>query len=210
MHKLQKTKAFTLIELMFATVILGVVGIALTSFMISSAKSISWSIRKARITSEFRNFTGLITQDALNSNRMFLYNSFDPGDFNPAGRRARGLSGDCLVLISYQPIPAINSPRFYQKLIVYNRDDRGSLFRREFTFTNPNILDETDAEVVVNAQRNNFSEPRLMFERTIGNSNGQFFFRVNEITFMIHGDIIYEGNIQDVTNTYNLTISTGG
>lgn len=211
MYKKQKQKAFTLVEILFVTVILGIVGIALTSFMIFSARSMSWSIRKSMVTSDFRKFTGQITQDAINSNTIFLYNSFNPGDVTPAGQRSRGLSGDCLVFVSYEPIPAINSPRFYQEVIVYNRDAAGSVFRREFTYPNPNILQtDSNIETIINALRGQFSTPRLVIEETVGNINNQFFYRVNETTFMVHGNVIH-GNInQEITNTYNLTISTGG
>lgn len=215
MQKKQKAKAFTLVELLFSMIILGIVGIALTSFMVFSTESMFWSIRKSMITADFRKFTARITQDALNSNGIFLYNNFDPSavnPVNPADRRAQGLSGDCLILVSLEPIPDINSPRLYQKIVVYYRDNsqNGSVFRRDLTFTPPTEDTSTGIETMISTQRNNLSEPRLMLEETIGNNTSQFFYRVNETTFMVHGEIIHGNNAQEVTNTYNLTISTGG
>ena len=118
------------------------------------------------------------------------------------------------MLVKTTPLPNINSPRFYERIIVYSRDNNSdrSVFRRERIFENPNIPETltTPVETVINDERGNFGAPRLMMEQTTGHSNNQFFYNVNDTTFMIHGELTHGRNIEEINNTYNLTISTRG
>ena len=219
LQKKTKLHAFTLVELMFAIVILGVVGIGLTSLMIGSAKSMRWSINKSLITNDFRQFTLQASQDALNASHAYLYPSFNTNDCDdPGDRRGLRLSGDCLVLVSTEPSPTINSQRFYRRIVIYNRaadasenDIEGNpVFRREITFLNPTIPTTTPIETVLAAQRSNFEDPETVLELSRGLSENQLFLRAANETFIINGEIIHGQNAQRITNTYNLTISTRG
>ena len=201
LQKKTKLHAFTLVEIMFAIVILGVVGIGLTSLMIGSAKSMRWSINKSLITNDFRQFTLQASQDALNASHAYLYPSFNTNDCDdPGDRRGLRLSGDCLVLVSTEPSPTINSQRFYRRIVIYNRA----------ADLNPTIPTTTPIETVLAAQRSNFEDPETVLELSRGLSENQLFLRAANETFIINGEIIHGQNAQRITNTYNLTISTRG
>ena len=211
-----KFRAFTLVELMFAIVILGVIGIGLTSLMINSAKSMKWSINKSMITNDFRQFTMRASQDAINASQAYLYPSFDVNDCDDKGdRRALDLSGDCLVLVTTEPSPTINSQRYYREIVVYNREsatdnDERPVFRRQLRFTTLTIPTTTPVETVLSNQRSNFEEPQTVLQLSRGLSENQLFLRATDETFIINGEIIHGKNAQRITNTYNLTISTRG
>ena len=207
-------QAFTLVEMMFVLVIFGIIGIALASLMTDSARSMLWSVNKSLITNDFRNFTGRISQDTLNASHAYLYPGFDEDSNGFSDRRQVGLSGDCLVLVFTEPLPEINSQRFFQKIVVYfrqvsNTQDR-PVFRTELVFDPPTIPTTTTIEELLAAQRNNFAAPQQVLELSRGLSEGQLFFRVTDEAFLINGEIIHGQNTQRVTNTYNLTISTRG
>lgn len=222
MKKSRYAGGFTLIEIIFATVIIGVIGFILTSFLMNSARSLSWSIDKSLITKDFREFTMQITRDAYNANVAYLYTSFLENDCDtPGDRREIGLSGDCLILIQAEPHPDVNSPRFYRRIVVYYRQPDptglGQLLRTERLFGEP--LNPTNFEVdgeiepfedFLNRERNFFSDPEIVIESTRGLANRQLFNRLSNGTFLITGEIFSGTNESRITNTYNLTISTRG
>lgn len=230
--KKEKTRAFTLVEIMFSVFILGVIGAILTSLMINSAKSISWSIDKSLITNDFRKFTTRITQDTYNANFAYLYPAFNFSVQNTnqnnnqrSDRVAVGFSGDCLVLVQTQAFPNVNSQKFFSRFVVYYRDGNGaekSVVRREFVLPQgvnstanidnaPNFFED-----FLNTQINRLSPPEIVLESTRGHStddlapNGLFFERLTSEAFLVNGEIINGVKSPSTQNTYNLTISTRG
>ena len=204
--------AFTVVEIMFVIVVLGIVGIGLTSLMIKSSRSMLWSVNKSMITNDFRQFTGNISRDTLNANHAYLYP--DLSSMTEDNRREIGLSGDCLVLVSTIPFPTPNSQRFYERIVVYFRDAEGAqnrpVFRTEIVFPTVDEPTTTRIEEFLAAERNNFEQPEMVLELSRGLSENQLFFRATDEAFLINGEIIHGENTQRITNTYNLTISTRG
>ena len=211
-------RAFTLVEIMFVIVILGIVGAGLTSLMIDSSRSMSWSINKSLITNDFRKFTGNMSRDALNASHAYLYP--DLGSMTRTNRRASGLSGDCLVLVSTEPWPTTNAQRYYRRIVIYYRAAGGTpnrpVFRIERDFsiattgtlpTNPTTI---QIETLLADQLNSFTQPETVLDLSRGLSGNQLFYRATNEAFLINGEIIHGNDEQRVTNTYNLTISTRG
>ncbi len=206
--------AFTLVEIMFVIVILGIVGVGLTSLMIDSSRSMSWSINKSLITNDFRQFTGNISKDALNASHAYLYP--DLNSMTKSNRRASGLSGDCLVLVSTDPWPTINDQRYYRRIVIYYRAAGGTpnrpVFRiaRDFPSIPPTNPTTIDIETLLADERSNFTQPETVLDLSRGLSGNQLFYRATNEAFLINGEIIHGNDEQRVTNTYNLTISTRG
>jgi prepilin-type N-terminal cleavage/methylation domain-containing protein len=217
-QKRPTTRAFTLVELMFVLVIFGIVGMALTSLLISSTRSMLWCVNKSMITNDFRKFTGLISRDALNASHAYLYPSFTPGVVsNPDNRREQGLSGDCLVLVSTVPLPDdINSERYYQRIVIYYRQNGSAsdrpVFRTQIDFptTPPSIRTTTTLEQILSNNIGSFDPPEQVLELSTGLSEDRLFYRATREAFLINGEIIHGNKVQQITNTYNLTISTRG
>jgi prepilin-type N-terminal cleavage/methylation domain-containing protein len=227
--KKERTRAFTLLEIMFATVILGIIGTILTSFMINAARGMSWSIDKSLITNDFRKFTNRITQDTYNANFAYLYTDFTAANASQSiDRLAVGSSGDCLVLVQTEPFPNANSQRFFRRIVVYYRvpGEVSPVFRQEVVFdrplanstanngNTPNPTPDPDYfENFLIAQITNLSPPQTVLQSTrglSGISSNQFFERLTSEAFLITGEIINGVNSPSTTNTYNLTISTRG
>jgi prepilin-type N-terminal cleavage/methylation domain-containing protein len=214
----QTNHAFTLVEIIFVLVILGVVGAGLTSLIIDSSRSMAWSINKSMITNDFRQFTGKISQDALNASHAYLYPDFNSITRN--NRRETRLSGDCLVLVSTEPFrTSINAPRSYQRIVIYYRDASDTPTRPVFRierFFDPRTIDPRSIPTTIQiedllaAERNRFGQPETVIEQSRGLSGNQLFYRATDEAFLINGEIIHGNDSQRVTNTYNLTISTRG
>lgn len=215
-----KSRGFSLIELMFAIVIIGVIGIMLTSFMRDSSRSMLWSVNKSMITNDFRQFTQQIGNDAINADYVFLYSNFAVDNHNDRDDRVQSpFSGDFLVFVETGPFPNVASPRFYESITVYFRepgtDANRPAFRSRVDFpqgVNPAGFDlvNADFETLLTSQRNaiidNATEVLQLVQGLTGN---RLFRRINNgQAFLVNGEIIHGTNAQQVTNTYNLTIST--
>ena len=224
LNKKNKADAFTLVEIMFVLVILGVIGVILTSFMTSSARSMLWSVNKSLITSDFRKFTGQITKDAYNASVAYLYSTATPGvDYQTSTQQIDvGLSGDCLFLVQTEPFPNTDSPRYFRRIVAYYRQpilhSDGRVIRNELVFddaTPANLASNVDRDAdffedFVNANLDSFAGEEVVLESTRGLADGQLFRRLRDGTFLINGEIINGVNSPSVSNTYNLTISTRG
>lgn len=227
LKKKDKTSAFSLVEIMYVTGILGIIGFILTSFMRDSARSMSWSIDKSLITRDFRLFTMNMTQDAYNANFAYLYPSLNLADRDEFDdRRELGQSGDCLVLVKTEPSPNTNSQRFFRRIVIYYRQVTASgdmaVLRQVIEFANPT---ESTANVGSTPNPSFFEEflrdqtgradlaqPEIVLESTRGLAEDQLFLLLDDVdgTFLINGEIINGLNADRITNTYNLTISTRG
>lgn len=204
---------YTLVEIMVATFILGIVGLGLFAFTTESAKSAFWSVNKSLITKDFRQFTQELSQDALNASHAYLYRSFNPADCDADDDRVG--NGECLVLITTTPFPQPNDDRFYDKVVIYYRAAAGPqerpVFRIERDMASPpTIPTTTPIEDFIAAERSNFTQPVTVIESTTGLANGQLFNRITNEAFLINAEINYGNEFKKVSNTYNLTISTRG
>ena len=202
---------------MFALTILGIVGAALTSLIIDASRSMLWAVNKSEITNDVRSFPLRIGNETVNANFAYLYPDFTPGSLTINNRLASGLSGDCLVLVYTEPFPNIDSQPSFERIIVYFRTANATglspVFRAEANF--PLAAFPTDAvtpfENFLAAQIGSFGPAVQVLELSRGlTSNNQLFRAADDNTFVINGEIIHGTNIQRVTNTFNLTISTRG
>lgn len=231
LKKKDKTGAFSLVEIMYVTGIISIIGLILTSFMRDSARSMSWSVDKSLITRDFRLFTMNVTQDAYNANFAYLYPSLNLADRDESSdQRGLGQSGDCLVLVKTEPFPSTNSQRFFRQIIIYYRQVTASgdmaVLRQVIDFTHAtestaNVGNTTNPnpnpdffEDFLNRQMNrtNLNPPETVLESTRGLAGDHLFLLLDDVdgTFLINGEIINGLNADRITNTYNLTISTRG
>lgn len=224
--KTQKKKsgshAFTLVEVMFVVTIFGIVGAGLTSLMIDVSRSMLWTVNKSKITNDVRLFTLEISNEAVNANYAYLYSSFNIGDCDDmSDRRDIAFSGDCLILV-YTEFPEFdpenNSEPYYERIVVYYRsaDTEGysPVFRREANFPSGTFLTsaygEDGFESFLAEQFGSFGDEEEVLQLSKGLTNNQLFRVIGDHTIVINGEIIHGKNIQQITNTFNLTISTRG
>lgn len=210
--------AFTLVEIMFVVTIFGIVGAGLTSFIIDASRSMLWTVNKSKITTDVRLFTLKINNEAVNANDAYLYSSFDAGNCDEeSDRRKIGFSGDCLMLV-YKEFPILGSETYYERIIVYYRsaDTEGysPVFRTEANFppgTFPtSAYGEDGFESFLIEQFGAFGDKEEVLQLSKGLTDNQLFRVIGDHTIVINGEIIHGKNVQQITNTFNLTISTRG
>ncbi len=220
-RKTMKQKlGFTLTEVMFATSILSIASLGLANFTLDSLYGIFWATNKSKISADVRLFTMRITKETLGANTGIVYKSFSFQDRDEYGdRRQSGQSGDCLVLISYDPYPNIDDPKHYTKLTFFFRrpDENGEspVYRAEKVFSTPQPIqtdkgvDHVEAFIAKHFPDNNAEYP-VVLELSRGLADGNLFRDFGNNTFLVNGEILHGNTVKEVTNTYNLTISPRG
>ena len=224
--KIQKKKpgshAFTLVEIMFVVTIFGIVGAGLTSLIIDASRSMLWTVNKSKITNDVRLFTLKINNEAVNANYAYLYSNFNQG----SDQKDIDASGDCLML-AYIEFPVSDTlgddppPPYYERIIVYYRsaDTEGysPVFRAEAVFPEGTFLtsaygenDEDGFDAFLTEQFNSFGDAEEVLQLSKGLTDNQLFRVIGNHTIVINGEIIHGENVQQITNTFNLTISTRG
>lgn len=201
---------------MFVMAIMSLLTIGLLAFMIDMARGMSWATNKARIVGDVRNFTTRITNEAFDANVGYVYRGFSLAQRNNAGdRRGSGLSGDCLVLIHKERFPTMTDPEHYSKIVVFFRlpdaAGVGPVYRAEVEFSPPVNPGSDDFETFMAKHfPNNPTGFPIVLELSRGLTDGSLFQNRGENSFLVNGEILHGNDNDEVTNTYNLTISPRG
>jgi type II secretory pathway pseudopilin PulG len=211
----QRHSAFSLVEIMAVLTIFGFVAIGLTAFMISSMQGMFWAANKSQITSDVRNFSLRLSKETLGARTAFIYSSFAAEDRSSIGkRRDSGQTGDCLVLIYYDPYPTVDDDLHYTKLVVFFRapdeDGISPVYRAEKTFETPLEISDNFETVLATYFPDDSGDYPIVLELSRGLANGKLFRNFGNNTYVINGEILHGNQVKEVTNTYNLTISPRG
>ena len=217
---IKRKLGFTLTEVIFASTILSIVSLGLANFTLASLNGIFWATNKSKISADVRLFTMRITKETLGANTGIVYKSFSYEDRDEyADRRQSGQSGDCLVLMSYDPYPNIDDPKHYTKLTFFFRrpDVNGvsPVYRAEKVFSTPQAIpsnegvNHVEAFIAKHFPDNNAEYP-VVLELSRGLADGKLFRDFGNNTFLVNGEILHGNTVKEVTNTYNLTISPRG
>ena len=211
---------FTLTEILFSLAIFSLVATGLAIFMVQSSESMFWATQKSIITNDVRNFTTRISNETLGANTGYVYKSFAPTDRNEfSDQQQSGETGDCLVLISYDPYPDPDDPKHYTKLVVFFRkpDQSGEspVYRVEKSFPTPVSINTTEGydhfETFLAKHFPDDSQTEdIVLELSRGLADGNLFRNFGNNTFIVKGEILHGNKVKEVTNTYNLTISPRG
>ncbi|TVP75496.1 MAG: type II secretion system protein [Puniceicoccaceae bacterium] len=213
--KTKKSRGFTLTEIMFVSAILGLVSIVLVGFIRQTGESMNWATNKTLVVRDVRNFTTRITNEAFAANIGVVYSGFALNERNEVGKRLEsGQSGDCLVLVHRAPLPQLGDPMHYTKLVIYFRqpdsDGVSPVYRAEVEFTTPQPTASITLEALL---ASNFptipTNAPVVLELSRGLASGNLFHNLGG-SFLINGEILHGKKAREVTNTYNLTISTRG
>lgn len=217
------SSAFTLIEILIAMGIFGLVMTGILSVFIQSLNIYHYDAGKIMVNRDIRSFTERITQNATYANYFLIYTDFatrtttstitdpDTGATSTVTVDASvndGLSGDFLVLVFKDDTDDTKVSR----LIGYYRaptstDSEGPV--RSFDMT---ISPSSNAAVYTLlpavSTMNTHSE---VVELSKGLSNGKLFYNLFDRSVMIKGQFIHQGSqTRRATNTYNFTVSPRG
>lgn len=207
---------FSLVEVMFVLAIFTLVLAMLAGFMVEMARGMKWATNKASTVRDVRSFTMRITNEAFDANAGIVYPGFALAERNDfTDRRASGLSGDCLVLVHKERFPTNGDPEHYTKIVAFfrlpNADGVGPVHRAEVDFDPPRDSTGTDFETfLASVFPDNPTGYPVVLELSRGLSNGSLFQNRGESSFLVNGEILHGTNNEEVTNTYNLTISPRG
>ncbi|MDQ8193360.1 prepilin-type N-terminal cleavage/methylation domain-containing protein [Coraliomargarita sp. SDUM461004] len=211
---------FTLTEIMFVSVILGFISIGLATFMFNSTQGMFWASNKARITNDVRNFTLRISKETLGARTGIVYKSFSTEDRDDlSDQKQSGETGDCLVLVYYDPYPDIDDPLHYTKLVVFFRkpdsDGLSPVYRAEKIFSSPQEIDTSAGnnhfeDFLAHYFADDSDTHPVVLELSRGLADGKLFRNFGNNTFVVNGEILHGNEVKEVTNTYNLTISPRG
>ncbi len=216
--KAHRRQAYTLVEVIVVSTIFLLVTTGVATFMVDSSRSMFWVAKKSQISKDVRIFTMRITQETLGANVGYVYADYATTNRNrPIHRRGSGETGDCLALIHMVPYPNIDDAKHYSKIIAYYRQadesGRGPVYRVEKEFHPPaHINPAVSFETFFRQHFPNHTDlnSEIVLELSRGLSNGNLFHNLGNNTFVINGEIIHGNAVQEVTNTYNLTISPRG
>ena len=217
----KKKKAFTLVEVLYATSIGMMVVIGVTSLFLTSLKSFYWSTNKCMINNDFRMFTMHLADEVRAANAAYVYESFSVADRNSlADRKGVNESGDCLVLIYTTPHPNVDDPRHVTDIVVYFRqaeeDGIGPVYRFEHSFGSGAYVSEltfSDSYTVesILSTIDTTGPYQEIIELSRGLADGELFQTKDQNkTIIVNGEIMHGNSMTEVTNTYNLTLSPRG
>lgn len=205
---------------MITLTLFGFITAGLTAFMVDSTRGLFWTANKSLITNDVRNFTMRISKETLGARTGIVYKSFSLSDRDSVGdQKQSGETGDCLVLVSYDPYPDLDDPLHYTGLVVFFRradeDGISPVYRAEKVFDTPVEIDTSSGtshfEDFLKAQFADDSEDYpVVLELSRGLADGNLFRNFGNNTFVVNGEILHGNSVKEVTNTYNLTISPRG
>ena len=215
-----RPSGFTIVEIMVVATILGLISIGLTAFMVNSSKGMFWASNKAKITNDVRNFTLRISKETLGARTGIVYKGFAASERNKLDdQKQSGETGDCLVLVYYDPYPDIDDPLHYTKLVVFFRkpdaDGLSPVYRAEKTFASPVEIDTSTGvdhfeDFLASHFPDDSADYPVILELSRGLADNKLFRNFGNNTFVVNGEILHGNKVKEVTNTYNLTISPRG
>lgn len=218
--RFRNCRGFTLTEALVTTSIFTIISAGMATFMVDTSEGLFWAMKKSLISKDVRHFTQRITMETLGANTAYVYPSYLLKDRDKAeDRKQSGESGDCLVLIQYDPYPGVHDDKHYTKVIVYYREPdangKSPVYRIEKSFDPPSEI-KTDSgfdhfenflnENLVAHNPNN----EIVIELSRGLADGSLFRNLGNNSYIVNGEILHGNEVKEITNTYNLTISPRG
>jgi prepilin-type N-terminal cleavage/methylation domain-containing protein len=217
-------RGLTLVELLIATTIAGVVTVGIFSVFLQALKIYDYDSKKLTVNRYIRDFTAELTENATFANYALIFPDFstranvspvlnpDTGNIETAGINVPvedGQSGDMLVLVFVDPA----NDKKIKRIVGYYRaaPTRGAAgpvrrFEREFE-------PSSDSTAVALLPANSTIEdwPQVI-ELSEGLSDGRLFHNFYGRSVMVNGEIIQDsgGRTRVASNTYNFTISPRG
>jgi prepilin-type N-terminal cleavage/methylation domain-containing protein len=224
-----RSSAFTLVEILVAITLLGLVSTGLLRIMIQTLNTYSYDTGKILVNKDIRAFTTEMTENATYANYFMIFPSYtsisrtddtlkNPDDPEEGFVNAiidntvhDGQSGDCLALVFKDPA---NDTKI-ERIIVYFRAPTNP---SDPTSTGPvrrlihEVSDDASSSVWKNIPEitNPSAYPEVV-ELSRGLANGKLFYNFYSRSIIVKGEILHRGSqTKQATNTYNFTVSPRG
>jgi len=221
-----RARGFTLVEILVATTIMGLVAAGAISFGIQSLNIYHYDAGRLLVNKDIRSFTQEMTSNAVYSNYFRIYPNFtsrsstdDDGVTSDLSVRD-GESGDFLVLF-FDNTNTTTGVKTITRIIGYYRDPAdpsdpaSSGPVRKFDVTLNPAVDAASTTLAslldTYAPTSGAHTNPTVVQLAQGLSNGSLFYDFKDRSVMIKGQIIETGNqMRRAVNTYNFTVSPRG
>jgi len=205
---------FSLVEVMVAATITGMVTAATLGFYMTNFKIGFVNQERNRINADIRRFTGQLIRDGREANYFLLYDSIDAAAREEAeDRQLDGESGDFLVFVSTEETSSVTEPILIKGFVAYYRaegaespDGLAPVRRYERTFNTPS---SGPIETLLPDKASLVMGDRVI-ELSRGLADGRLFYNFWGRSVMVNGQIHHGNDAKRVTETYNFTISPRG
>jgi len=203
---------------MVATAVMGLVGVCLAQFSLSTSKVLFDSTATIHMSSDVRMFTSRISRDGLTARSFYIYRTY--GSNKSINDRVRdGRTGDMLVFVWITPGVSNGSPNYdefyYSRVVGYGRtagdNGYGPVVRFERTFPQSEtfLTSEISVEGVLDLALGG-DPPRPVVELARGLASQNLFYNFRDSSIIINGEILQGNDARSVTNTYNFSVTPRG
>jgi len=216
------SRGFTLVEILVAMTILGVVSIGVIRFTIHALNIFHYDTGRIKVNKDIRSFTQELTTTAVFSNYFRIYPNFTTRSVTTGGVTSDasvndGQSGDFLLLV-FSDTDVATGKNTLSRLVGYYRDPTvagGTGPVRKFDVTLKAGVDPaaTPLYQVLNTYvpASTAHTNGIVLELAQGLSDGTLFHNFYDRSVMVRGQIIEQGDqLRRAVNTYNFTVSPRG
>jgi len=208
---------FTIIEVMMALAISGLVFMGLFQFTYQTSRILFDSTGRLDANRDVRKFTQQISVDARAANAFLAYSSFESQDRNAnTDRLQAGLAGNFILFSFQEPWPNADSPVCITKLIGYffrpdESTGQGEVCRFVINYPSsayPSTLTNTVEGLISGLSYNGTYDHVWPMAKEI--NNAPLFYNFNNTSIIVRAELYRGQNNRRVTNTYNFVISPRG
>lgn len=214
-------RAFTLVEVLVATTILGIMVVAILGLFINLMKSYKYNTFRLSINRDVRTFTNELTDTATYANYYIILADFNSRTTGTAGSEVLaylgdGESGDCLLLVFKDD----SDDTKIQRLVGYyhDPDSNGLGPVRKFDLSFSPTVAGSALWTLMPATSTLHTNPDIISAGTVGratgtSTSGRLFYNFFNRSVMVKGQINYisnDGLTRRAVSTYNFTVSPRG
>lgn len=196
-------RGFTLVEIMVAATVCGLVIASVLSVLLQSLKVYGYEGGNLNVNGDIRTFTNDLTEDVLPANYFRVFSTYSNTNFSDAV--PAGESGDCLLLV-YKD--ATDDSKF-SKLIFYFRapaaNNQGPVYRYVVNFS-PSA-DGPVTELIPSLNRALSTYPQIIPSVSGLASGSKLFTDFNDRSVVVNGAVIRNANGQFHTATQLFSFS---
>ncbi len=216
-----RQRGFTLVEVLVATTIMGIMVVAILGLFINLMKSYKYNTFRLSINRDVRTFTNELTDTATYANYYIILADFSTRTVGPVGSEVLaylgdGESGDCLLLVFKDD----TDDSKIQRLVGYyhdpDSDGLGPVRKFDLRFS-PTVASNTLWNIMPSTGTLH-TNPDIISAGTVGratgtSTSGKLFYNFFNRSVMVKGQINYvsnDGLTRRAVSTYNFTVSPRG
>lgn len=217
----RRAGAFTLVEILVATTIMGLVTVAVIGLFINLMKSYKYNTFRLSINRDVRTFTNELTDTATYANYFVILADFSTRTVGATGSEvlaymADGESGDCVLLVFKDDTDDSKISRIVGYYHDPDADGMGPV--RKFDLRFSPTVSGTQLWTLLPATSTLHTNNDIISAGTIGratgtSTSGRLFYNFFNRSVMVKGQINYisnDGLTRRAVSTYNFTVSPRG